>query len=225
MTYSDDPVRRANDDPAIQPSDVYITNTPVAATADYHDRVRWGPIFSGLVIALSSQLVLSALGAAIGLSGIANSGSPRSDLGGVGSAIGIWSIISLLISLFIGGWVTARACGPMSRKSALLNGAVLWATTLALSAWLVTSGVSGAFGVVASNAGEVVNQVQQSGASIPNNVPSATAEQTRNVAGDVARGGWSFAIGSLLGLIASLLGASIGTRRPETTQTTVRATR
>ncbi len=223
MTYSDDPVRRADSDPNIQPPNPYITNTPVVAVADYHDRVRWGPIFSGLVVGLSSQLVLSALGAAVGLSGIANSGAPRSDLGGVGSAIGIWSIISLLISLFIGGWVTARACGPMSRNSALLNGAILWATTLALSAWLVSSGVSGAFGVAASNAGAAVNQVQQENVNLPNNVPNVTAEQTRDAAGNLAKGGWSFAIGSLLGLAASLLGASIGTRRPDTAQTVVRS--
>jgi hypothetical protein len=224
MTYSNDPASRVNSDPNIQPTNAHI-NPPLTVVADYHDRVRWGPIFSGLVVALSSQLVLSALGAAIGLSGIANSGAPRSDLGGVGSAIGIWSIISLLISLLIGGWVTARACGPMSRNSALLNGAILWATTLALSAWLLSSGVSGAFGVAASNAGAVADQVQQGAVNVPNNVPSATADQTRDIAGNVAKGGWSFAIGSLLGLVASLIGSVIGTRRPETMQTTVRSDR
>ncbi|MGV0023611.1 hypothetical protein [Phormidesmis priestleyi] len=224
MTYSDDPASRVDNDPNIQPTNAYI-NPPSPIVADYHDRVRWGPVFSGLVVALSSQLILSALGAAIGLSGIANSGAPRSDLGGVGSAIGIWSIISLLISLFIGGWVTARACGPISRNSALLNGAILWATTLALSAWLVSSGVSGAFGVAASNAGAAINQVQQGAVNLPNNAPNVTADQTREAAGNIAKGGWSFAIGSLLGLVASLAGSTTGIRHSETMQTTVRSTR
>jgi hypothetical protein len=135
----------------------------VPAAVDYHDRVRWGPIIAGLVVAISSQLVLSALGAAIGLSSIAGSGAPRSNAGDVGTAVGIWSIISLFISLFIGSWVMARCCGPMNRSTAMLNGAVLWATTLALSAWLLASGVSGAFGVLASNAGEIANQVAPGG--------------------------------------------------------------
>ncbi|NJQ98261.1 MAG: hypothetical protein HC784_12975, partial [Hydrococcus sp. CSU_1_8] len=134
---------------------------PVVEVAEYHDRVRWGPILAGLVVALSSQLILSSLGAAIGLSGLAGSGAPRSNAEDVGLGIGIWSIISLLISLFIGGWVTARACGPMNRSTGLLNGAILWATTLAISAWLLASGVTGAFGILASNAGEIVNQAQQ----------------------------------------------------------------
>ncbi len=199
---------------------------PVVAvpTGEYHDRVRWGPILAGLFTAIASQLVLSAFGAAIGLTSVANSGAPRSDAGDVGSAVGIWSIISLLISLFIGGWITTRSAGPMNKSNALLNGAILWATTLAISAWLLSSGVSGAFGIVASNAGEAINQAQQSGANLPNNVPNVTAEQTRDIAGNAAKVGWSFALGSLLALASSLFGASVGARRSRTTvaHTTVR---
>jgi hypothetical protein len=185
---------------------------------EYHDNVRWGPIFAGLVIALSTQLVLSALGAAIGLTNISDSGAPRSNADNVGAAVGIWSIISLFIALFVGGWTTARACGPMNRNTALLNGAILWATTLAISAWLISSGVSGAFGVVASNAGAILNQAQRSGVNVPNSAPNvaATAQQAREVAGNAAKVGWSFALGSLLGLVASLIGASVGTRHPRT---------
>lgn len=211
-----------------RPIGEYTEPVAVIPTADYHDRVRWGPILAGLFMAITTQLVLSAFGAAIGLSSISGSGAPRSDAGGVGTAVGIWSIISLLISLFIGGWTTTRACGPMSKSSALLNGAILWATTLAISAWLLSSGVSGAFGIAASNAGEVINQAQQSGANLQNNapnIPNVTAQQTRDIAGNAAKVGWSFAIGSLLALASSLFGASVGARRPRTAvaQTVVRS--
>jgi hypothetical protein len=187
--------------------------TPIAIT-DYHDRVRWGPIFAGLVIALSSQLILSALGAAIGSSSIAGSAAPRTNAGDVGTAVGIWSIISLFISLFLGGWAAARACGPMNRSTALLNGAILWATTLAVSAWLVSSGVSGAFGVIASNAGAVANQVQQGAVDLPATAPNVSAQEARNIADSLARVGWSFTLGSLLGLVAAMIGASVGARSP-----------
>lgn len=142
MAYANRPVDDAS----------FTERTTYAPAIDYHDRVRWGPILAGLVVALSTQLILSALGAAIGLTNIATSGAPRSDAGGVGSAVGIWSIISLFISLFIGGWVTTRTCGPINRSTALLNGAILWGTTLVLSSWLLANGVAGAFGVLASNA-------------------------------------------------------------------------
>jgi hypothetical protein len=180
---------------------------------EYHDRVRWGPIISGLVVALATQLILSALGAAIGSTFLAGSGAPRTNAPGVGTTVGIWSIISLLISLFVGSWVAARACGPMNRNTALLNGAILWATTLALSSWLLASGVTGAFGIAASNAGEVFNQVQEGGVNVPNQ-PNVTADQTRAIADNAARGLWSFVVGSLLGLAASMAGASAGARSP-----------
>ncbi len=187
-----------------------VVTQPVA---DYHDRVRWGPIIAGLAVALSSQLVLSALGAAIGLTGLSGSGAPRSNADDVGTAIGIWTIISLFIALFIGSWVMARSCGPMNRSTALLNGAILWATTLAISSWLLASGVSGAFGILASNAGEIVNQAQQNGTTVPNQAPNVSAQQARDLAGNGAKVGWSFTFGSLLALVASLIGAAAGTRR------------
>ena len=216
MTYIDRPISSVSDRPA---------STLVAS--EYHDRVRWGPIFAGLAIALSTQLVLSAIGAAIASNNIAGSGSPRSDVGGAGTAVGVWSIISLLISLFIGGWMTTRTCGPMNRSTALLNGAILWATTLAVSAWLLSSGVSGAFGVVGANAGEIINQAQQNGANVPaitqqNGVnvpatPNVTAQQTRDIASNVSKAGWSFSLGSLLGLAAALAGSASGARTPRST--------
>ncbi len=199
-----------------RPGDSILTEPPIVnQVVEYHDRVRWGPIISGLVVALATQLILSALGAAIGSSFLSGSGAPRTNAPGVGTGVGIWSIISLLISLFVGSWVAARACGPMNRSTALLNGAVLWATTLALSSWLLASGVTGAFGIAASNAGEVIGQVQQQGGvNVPNNAPNVTATQANNIAGSAARGLWSFVIGSLLGLAASLAGASAGARKP-----------
>lgn len=209
MSYVNRPIDDITPDPVV-----------VSRATEYHDLVRWGPIISGLVVALATQLILSALGAAIGTGFLSDSGAPRSNAGGVGTGVGIWSIISLLISLFVGGWIAAHACGPMNRSTALLNGTILWATTLALSSWLVASGVSGAFGIAASNAGEIFNQVQQQGGvNVPSPEPSVTAQQARNVAEGATKGLWSFFFGSLLGLAASLIGAAAGARTPRTSRT------
>ncbi|WP_373541953.1 hypothetical protein [Chamaesiphon sp.] len=209
-----------------RPND-YLTEQraiPVAAT-NYHDQVRWGPIIAGLTVALSTQLVLSALGLAIGAGNVGGSGAPRTIAGDVGVGVGIWSIISLLISLFAGGWTAARTAGRMNRNTALLNGAVLWASTLALSAWLISSGVSGAFGVAASNAGSVINQVQQNPSIVPGTnagqtapqAPTITAQQTRDIAANTSKASWSFVLGSLLGLVAALIGSALGARQPSRT--------
>jgi ABC-type transport system involved in multi-copper enzyme maturation permease subunit len=183
------------------------------AVSDDRDRIRWGPIIGGIFVAIATQLILGALGAAIGLS-IGGSGDA------VGVGIGIWSIISLLLALFIGSWVAAAGSVPMNRKSALLQGLILWATTLAISAWLLASGVSGAFGVAASNAGEVLNQVQQQGGAVPNQVPNISNNQLKDVADVSTKAAWYFVIGSLLGLVASLIGASAGAKKPRTVRET-----
>ena len=188
-------------------------NTVVETIAipDDRDRIRWGPIIAGIFVAIATQLILSALGAAIGLT----IGASGSSAGAIGIGVGIWTVVSLLIALFIGSWVTAAGCSPMNGKTAMLHGFILWATTLAISAWLLASGVSGAFGMAASNAGEVLNQVQQpGGANIPNQVPTVPTDKLQQVAGNSAKAAWYFIIGSLLGLAASLIGASVGAKKP-----------
>lgn len=188
-----------------------VEPTIVNPAVDYHDRVRWGPIVGGIAIALTTQLILSALGIAIGLS----AGATGADANSVGLGVGIWSIISLLIALFLGGWVMALSCGPMTKKTAILNAAILWATTLALSSWLLATGISGAFGAVAANAGEIANQVQQpGGVNLPNQIPNLSPNQVRDIAANTARAAWSFIFGSLLSLLAAMIGASVGARKP-----------
>jgi hypothetical protein len=217
------------------------TNRPETSTerhlegvADFSDRVHWGAIIAGLVIAISTQLLLSAVSAALGFTNISGSDAPRTNSAGVAETVGISTIISLFISLFIGGWITARSCGSINRSTAALNGAILWATTLTISTWLLASGVSGTFGFVAANAGNIANQVQQRGISLPdvtrntpnvggttdssnsNPVPTLSAQQTRNIAENGAKAGWGFTFGALLGLAASTIGASVGARSVHT---------
>ncbi len=193
---------------------VQTTTTPIV---DYHDTVRWGPIFAGIVVAIISQLMLSALVASIG--GFA-AGEARPST--IGTGIGIGAIISLLISLFLGGLTMASSCGPMNSKTSMLNATVMWATTLVLSGFLLTSGVSGAFGIIASNAGAAVTQVEQStGVSVPDSkaevdqaVPNITSQQAEDAASAAAKGGLAFLIGSLLALVAALVGATVGAKKP-----------
>ncbi len=200
------------------PPNVGVRPAPVATgtVVEYHDTVRWGPIFAGIVVSVVSQLMLSALGAAIG--GFAAGEATPST---IGTSLGIWAIISLLISLFLGGWVMAASCGPMNSKTAMLNGIILWATTLVISGWLLASGVSGTFGIIAANAGDVLNQVQQSaGVSLPSQdevsqaVPNVSPEQAAQYAANASKAGLSFIVGALLGLVASLIGATVGAKKP-----------
>ena len=208
--------------PPIRPVFDPLVPTAVIPVAEYHDRVRWGPILAGLVVAIVSQLILSALGAVIGLAAVGDVSG-----GTAGVLATVWAIFSLLLSLFLGGWMMARTCGPMNKKSALLNGTILWATTLALGAWLLASGVSGTLGLAANSASEVaggaataagsaINQVQgQVQGAAPN--PAAIlpdAQTAQQYAANAAKAGLIFLFGSLLGWAATLLGSIFGAKTP-----------
>ncbi|KPQ32706.1 MAG: hypothetical protein HLUCCA11_20755 [Phormidesmis priestleyi Ana] len=191
--------------------------------AEYHDTVRWGPIFAGIVVSIVSQLLLSALGAVVG-GFAAGEASART----IGTSLGIWAVISLLISLFLGGLTMASSCGPMNSKTSMLNGTIMWATTLVISGWLLATGVSGTFGIAASAAGNAlagapgaVEQVQEpGGATLPSQeqvaeaIPNVTGEQADLYAANASKAGLSFLVGTLLGLVAALVGSATGAKKP-----------
>jgi acyl-coenzyme A thioesterase PaaI-like protein len=106
--------------------------------------VSWGAIFGGLFVALGVWLLLHALGLAAGLTAI-DPNNPRS-LKGVGIGTGIWSIIAPLISLFVGGFVSARMAGTIDRPTGALHGAVLWGLTTVAGAALVATALAAVVG-------------------------------------------------------------------------------
>ncbi len=198
-----------------------------APVAEYHDTVRWGPIFAGIVVAIVAQLLLSALGAVIG--GFA---AGEATAGSIGTGLGIWAVISLLISLFLGGMTMAASCGPMNSKTAMLNATIMWAATLVISAWLLASNIAGTFGLLATTASNTaaaapgaVAQVQEpGGAALPNQqqiqegisnaVPNITGQEADAYAANASKGGLWFLIGTLLGLVAALIGSTVGAKKP-----------
>ncbi|MGC1306396.1 MAG: hypothetical protein WA885_04145 [Phormidesmis sp.] len=190
-----------------------VTTTPIA---EYHDTVRWGPILAGIVVSIVSQLMLSALGASVG-GFVAGEAAPRA----IGTGLGIWAVISLLLSLFLGAMTMAASCGPMNKKTAMLNATIMWATTLVISGWLLASGVSGTFGLAAANAGDALTAAQQAGGvSLPTPdqvqeaIPDVSPQEAANYAAGAAKAGLSFLIGSLLALAAALIGATVGAKSP-----------
>ncbi len=77
-------------------------------------RVRWGAVLAGWAVGLATQLVLTLLGLAIGAWSIDL--QEAEPAGGVPIGTGIWTGISMLISAFVGGYITARMSGSPSAK-------------------------------------------------------------------------------------------------------------
>ena len=134
-------------------------------------RMSWGAVFAGLVIATALQLVLSTLGAAIGLAAFDPGSSAKAF--GVGTAL--WAVLSLLLSLFLGGSTTGRLAGRLSRTDAFLHGALLWALSTLLTIWLLSRGVGAIAGTAFSALGNVAGAATSAVASGATGAVSAAA--------------------------------------------------
>jgi hypothetical protein len=160
-------VYRANGDAMVDRDyidvDMIRVNHPV-------DRVRWGAVLAGLFTTISTFILLSILGLAIGASAY----TPGEDLSGFGTGAGIWSAVSALVAFFVGGWIAARAAAVHGRGNGALNGAMVWIVMIPLALYLVSSGIGStlrALGGVAATgieaAAPAVGQVAEDVTNLP----------------------------------------------------------
>lgn len=177
--------------------------------ATAHDRVRFMPIFAGLLTAITTMVVAMFLGLAVGLS-VFGSGSSGSDIS-TGSYI--WTAVSAALSLLLGGWVAGETAAVASDGNALLNGFLVGASTLVLLLWMTISGVGTLLGGIGNNIGQVARnglaaaptqQLNSAGQAVQNN-----AGTIHNVAQQVVWGTW---IAIVVGLVLAALGGWIGYR-------------
>ncbi len=177
------PVRRETD------PDVVQQTTQVIAP---RDRVRWGPIWAGLLTAIGTFLLLSLLATAIGAqtfdTGAANAGS-------TGRGLGIATAIIGLLSFLLGGFVAARTAAVHGRGNGLLNGWLVWALGTLLILALAAFGLGQLFGL----ADDVLGRT---GVPDPN--------QANVNPQDVARNVRNSALGCFLSLGLPALAAALG---------------
>ncbi len=110
------------------------------------DSIRWGPIWAGLITALTTFLLLQLLAIGLGLVDI----GPGSDGGGgwVPGLIG-------LIAFFTGGAVAGMTSAIRGPGSGLLNGFMVWALGTVLILLLSALGLGQLFGALGNVAGQV----------------------------------------------------------------------
>lgn len=115
-------------------------------------RISWGGVWAGVLTAMGTLLFLTTLGLAIGIS----AADPMSgDAGALGTGAAIWTGLSLLIALFVGGFAATRLGMVFDKAAGAFEGALVWVLSFLLIFWLassgvrlVTSSISGLFGGV-----------------------------------------------------------------------------
>jgi len=126
-------------------------------------RESWGGIWGGVLVAIGLLLLLTVLGVAIGVTAVDPGDTEAST---VGTGVGVWSGLSLLIALFVGGLVSTRIGAIFDRTTGFFEGALVWAVSVLLMIYLATTGIGmlagGAFKLV-SGVGSAVGMMSQDG--------------------------------------------------------------
>ena len=110
---------------------------PAALRADGM-RVSWGGVFGGVLVALGFLLLMTALGVAVGISA-AQPG--ETDAGTLGAGAGIWAGVTLLVALFIGGWVSTRIGAIFDGTTGFFEGALVWVVSVLLVLCMASAGM------------------------------------------------------------------------------------
>ena len=134
------------------------------------NKVSWGAIFAGVVVALIVQVLLTMLGAGIGIATLDPGTSDNPAASTFSIVAGIWYVISGIIAAFAGGYIAARMSGKIVPTTGALHGLTTWAFTTLLVLYFLTSTVGslvgGAFSGVASAVGGAGQTIAQTAAPI-----------------------------------------------------------
>jgi hypothetical protein len=180
-------------------------------------KVSWGGILGGVLIALGVLVLLMALGVAVGISAV----DPASaDAAKVGTGAGIWAGVSLLLALFLGGFVSTRIGATYDSQTAFFAGFLVWVVSVVLVAYMAASGASsltgGAFRFFASAPVQAQEQaaatIQDKAKELQQKAPELQ-QKAQEVKPQATKTAW-ITFGSLiLSLVAALVGSAAGRRR------------
>ena len=159
------------------------------------DSVRWGPIWAGLIAALTTFLLLELLALGLGLLTPGDGG---------GAATGIVSAIIGLIAFFTGGSVAGMTSAVRGAGTGLLNGLMVWALGTVLILLLSVLGLGQLFGALGNLAGQIgPNALQGAAGGAANEAQNVDPQQ----AVDAVRNG---ALGAFFGLLVSAIASALG---------------
>ena len=160
-------------DPLVRGTGVLeTTTTMIGGGAHTHRRISWAAIFGGVILVVTVQLLLSMLGAGIGLNTVNTNAGSTPDASSFGIGAGVWWLVSSVVALGFGGYVSAWLAGIELRWDGLLHGLVTWGIATLLTIYLLTSAVGSVIGGGFSALGSVTSAA---GSGVKDAAPLAQA--------------------------------------------------
>ena len=112
-------------------------------------RIKWSAVFAGWAVGLALQTVLTLAG--LGFGAWAIDLHDANPIEGIPAGAAVWTGLSMLLSAFVGGYLTARVSGSAQRGDGLYHGVVVWGVSWLVFVWLTTTAmatvIGGAFSI------------------------------------------------------------------------------
>ena len=127
------------------------------------NKVSWGAVLAGVVVALVTQLVLNLLGIGIGAATLDPGTGDNPSAASFSIGAGLWFALSGILAALAGGYAAGRLAGKPKESTAGWHGLTTWALTTLVIFYLLTSSVGGILGgayrTVTSALGNVASAV------------------------------------------------------------------
>ncbi len=167
---------------AITPDAGVFDPPPIGAL----NKISWGAVFAGVVLALSAQFLLNLLGVGIGaavLDPISSDNPAASTFSIVG---GLWFVVAGIAAAFIGAYVASRLSGRPAPSTGGFHGITSWAVTTLVILYLLTTSVGALVGGAFNGLSGIVGGVGSSAATAVTAAAPAIASATDPM-GDIER--------------------------------------
>jgi hypothetical protein len=163
--------------------------------------MQWKPIVAGAIAGFAVMIVMTTLGAALGIS--AADAADRGDARAVGTGAAIWWLLTALATGLFGGWVIARTARRDLDYDPVIYGTLAWAIGMIILLFLLAIGVGSMLGGLGGGLGAAV---AERGAA-PRGTPADTARVAETAANIGKGAAWGLLLSQLLGLGGSIFGA------------------
>ena len=190
------------------------TEVKMEDVAGVRSRISWPAVVAGAVVAVATNLVLTLFFAALGVT-IAEAGVRENT---IGTAALFAALLSIILSLFVGGWVSTQLTAGETERESVLYGILTWALVVGFSLAIVGMGArAGYFAIVGGS------MIAQQNPAVQQKLEEAkaTVEQKKEeVKNDPAAqekaekaamyASWAALVGTMLSMAAAIGGAMVG---------------
>jgi hypothetical protein len=169
---------------------------------DWDAGMQWKPVVAGALAGFAVTLILTTLGAAVGIT--AGDVADGADGGVIGTGAAIWGALTVVAAGLTAGWVIARTARAGGRYDPVVYGMLAWVLGAIVLLFLLAIGVGSMVGGLGGGLGAAAAE-----RGMPTASPADTARVAEQAA-DVGKGAaWGLLISQLLGLGATIAGARL----------------